>query len=489
MKSYIYLAVFFITVFFTGSVSSDQSFSDYVQQQFGEFKKFKEERDKEFTEFLKNQWKEFNAFKGIEPDLVPKPDKIPQTEPQPPKDIPDSPKVTKKKIPAPIAPEPVKKIKPSEPIAEPSKTAKSSEINFDFFGTIINITFDKNISAVFGTTVTNDKISEYWKKLSTTDYTPFINQIKNIREKLELHDWGIYLLTRDISTNIHKDKNSAKLLQWFILSKLDYDTKIGFKNNKIYILLPSQYTLYGITYFTIDGTRYYAVDALFNRNTVKSLKTYEGKYEGADKFAFFRAENPKFENYTAAKTVSFNYLGEKYSFNLRYNQNYVGYYKFFPQTVLTAYLVSPPSTDFQTAIVESLNSAIQEKNEVEAVNIILSFVQKAFEYKTDTEHFGFEKYLTPEETVFYPYSDCEDRSLLFAYIVKNILGLDVILLDYPGHVAAAVNFTEDIKIKGDFVNYKGEKYYVADPTYINASVGMTMPLVKNENFEVISLIN
>jgi len=479
----------FLFILFAITALAEQSFEDYINKQFGEFQNFKEERDREFTEFLQKQWKEFNAFKGIDPDPVPKPDKIPQAEPQPPKIVPDSPKVTKKEIPTPPEPKPVEKIKPAEPVAEPSKATETSEISLDFFGTKLNLNFDKNLSGTFGTTVTNENISQYWKKLSTADYNPLINQISNIRKKLQLHDWGIYLLTRDISKNIHKDKNSATLLQWYILSKLGYDTKIGFKNNKIYLLLPSQYTLYGVTYFTIEGTRYYAVDTLFNRNTVKSLKTYEGKYEGADKFAFFRTENPKFGNYSTDKTVSFNYSGEKYSFKLRYNKNYIGYYKFFPQTVLNAYLVSPPSTGFQNAVVESLSRVIQGKNEIEAVNIILNFVQKAFEYKTDMDQFGFEKYLTPEETVFYPYSDCEDRAMLFAYLVREILELDVILLDYPGHVATAVGFSKEVNLEGKSINYNGRRYYIADPTYINATLGMVMPLVKNKDFKVISLSN
>jgi len=481
--------VSFLLISFTIPAPAEQSFEDYVNKQFGEFQKFKEERDKEFTEFLKNQWKEFNALRGIDPDPVPKPDKIPQAEPQAPKDIPDSPKVTKKELPKPPKPEPVEKIKPVVPAEEPGETTETSNVNFDFFDTQLKIYFDKNISENFGTTVNNEKISEYWKKLSTADYKPLIKQLKDIRDNLKLHDWGVYLLTRDISNNIHKDKNSARLLQWYILSKLGYDTKIGFKNNKIYLLLPSQYTLYGITYFTIEGTRYYAVDALFNKNTVKSLKTYEGRYEGADKFAFFRAENPKFGNYSADRTVNFNYSGDKYSLNLKYNQNYIKYYKFFPQTVLNAYLVSPPSAGFQSAIVESLNSVIQGKNEVEAVNIILRFVQKAFDYKTDMDQFGFEKYLTPEETVFYPYSDCEDRAMLFAYLIRKILGLDVILLDYPGHVATAVSFSKEVNLEGKSINYDGKRYYIADPTYVNATVGMVMPLVKNKNFKVITLNN
>ena len=46
-----------------------------------------------------------------------------------------------------------------------------------------------------------------------------------------------------------------------------------------------------------------------------------------------------------------------------------------------------------------------------------------------------------DEPLFYPYSDCEDHSVLFAYLVRELPGLEVIGLDYPGHVATAVRFS------------------------------------------------
>jgi hypothetical protein len=74
---------------------------------------------------------------------------------------------------------------------------------------------------------------------------------------------------------------------------------------------------------------------------------------------------------------------------------------------------------------------------------------------------------------FYPLSDCEDRSILFAWLVRNLTGLDVVSLNYPGHVATAVAFKG--KVDGDSIVYKGKRYTVADPTYMNARSGMTMP--------------
>jgi len=42
-------------------------------------------------------------------------------------------------------------------------------------------------------------------------------------------------------------------------------------------------------------------------------------------------------------------------------------------------------------------------------------------------------------------------------------------------------------LPGDAVEYKGDRYLVCDPTYIGASVGMSMPAVKGQVPEVIEV--
>jgi hypothetical protein len=77
--------------------------------------------------------------------------------------------------------------------------------------------------------------------------------------------------------------------------------------------------------------------------------------------------------------------------------------------------------------------------------------------------------------------------VLFAYLVQSLMGLDVIGLNYPGHVATAVCFNEEVA--GDYFEVNGKRYVIADPTYINAPVGLTMPEYKNQQAEIIPLSN
>ena len=67
-------------------------------------------------------------------------------------------------------------------------------------------------------------------------------------------------------------------------------------------------------------------------------------------------------------------------------------------------------------------------------------MQTAFDYKTDGDQFGYEKPFFVDELFYYPYSDCEDRAVLYSYLVRTLMGLDVVLLEYPNHMATAVLF-------------------------------------------------
>ena len=69
--------------------------------------------------------------------------------------------------------------------------------------------------------------------------------------------------------------------------------------------------------------------------------------------------------------------------------------------------------------------------------------------------------------------------------MRDLLGLKVLLVYYPGHLATAVNFPS--QVAGDYISLRGEKYVICDPTYIGASVGATMPDMDNAAAKVILL--
>ena len=129
-----------------------------------------------------------------------------------------------------------------------------------------------------------------------------------------------------------------------------------------------------------------------------------------------------------------------------------------------------PEKGYQSAIVYQTGG----KSEAEAVGSLLNLVQTGLEYKFDKEVWGVEdRAFFAEETLFYPYCDCEDRAILLTRFVRDLLGLECVLIYYPGHMACAVHFSEPVD--GDYYTYGEKDFTVCDPTYIGAPIGRQMP--------------
>jgi hypothetical protein len=149
------------------------------------------------------------------------------------------------------------------------------------------------------------------------------------------------------------------------------------------------------------------------------------------------------------------------------------------------YANMPFEASVRENLLPALKKYIEGKSQKESVERLLNWVQTAFVYEYDDKVWGGDRAFFAEETLYYPYCDCEDRSILLSRLVRDLLGLKVILVYYPGHLAMAVHFTEDVK--GDYIELNKEHYVVCDPTYIGAPVGRTMPRMNNQTATVILL--
>jgi len=131
-------------------------------------------------------------------------------------------------------------------------------------------------------------------------------------------------------------------------------------------------------------------------------------------------------------------------------------------TKWTIYASTPISESVKKQLYPALRSKIAGKTETEAANILIGFVQTAFEYQLDEVVWGQDRPFFPEETLFYPFSDCEDRAALFSNLIRDLLGLDTVLLYYPGHLAMAVRFNS--KVEGKTLLIDGNEYTYCEPT-------------------------
>ncbi|TSA24300.1 MAG: hypothetical protein D4R67_12135, partial [Bacteroidetes bacterium] len=459
----------------------NEQFRAFAAQNEQEFNQYVEEIDREFSTYLKKAWEEFALFGAIKPDTTPKPKKLPVFEPAAQRLTPRE-LVFEPAVQQPVEIPPV----PNVPVVLKTdmEEVENESASIDFYGTTLSFDYDPGLSVKFPPSFSNQQIGDFWEQVSNIDYSSLVNQLLGAKSRMNLNDWGYYLLVNQLSGKISNSTNTSRLLAWYLLTKSGYKIRVAYAENKIYLLFPATNTIYGIKYFLIDNIKYYAPDFPFDR-----VATYEKDFPDATKIMDLNIYNAlNIGTHYADRSFKLTYENKPCSFTVKYNQNAIEFYKDYPLCELKVYFDAAVSPELKESLLLALQPHLENRSESAAVNFLLNFVQNGFEYKTDPEQFhGMEKFFFPEEDFYYPYSDCDDRAVLFAYLVRELLGLKVVGVEYPGHIATAVHFTNNVE--GDFIIWQNEKYVIADPTYIDAPVGMTMPGMINEKARIIELVN
>ena len=488
--------------------ASDRSeFEKWMNQETQSYQEYKDKRDKEFTSFLKSQWKEMQTYQGLVRDKSPKPVVMPvapqpvvepprpivKTVPRKPDDIrkPLFDKKPELKVPAvavvkvpPIQPPPPSIVIKPVPVVQLPK-GRMLEINF--YGHNLKFTYDPKLRQNLANKIDEKAMSSYWSELSKADYDSLLQQINAQHGPLNLNDWGYALLINKISKAINSSRsNEQALFTWFMLIKASYQARIAYDSRQVFLLLPSRQQLFGAPYFTFEKVRYYALGFDGEKQKPGRVFTYDGQYPGAThKMDMSLSSAINTARKQKNKDLSFKFNDKLYRIRAEYDDQTVAFLNTYPQMDIGMYFDAKVNQSTASPLLKQLKPLVEGKSEQEAVNLLLRFVQTSFKYKTDEVQFGIENYLFMEETLFYPYSDCEDRSIFFAWLVHNLLGLEVVGLDFPGHIAAAVNFNE--AVPGDAFRSNGKRYVVTDPTYVNANAGMTMPDYKNKKPNIIRI--
>lgn len=469
----------------------DSSFDTYRKSKESEFESFRKKINKEYAEMLEKSWKEFNAIAKVE---VPE-NKIKPVPPvtYPKKDIKNKPK------PKPIqfdsvvpVPKPTPQPQPVAPIEDVPQPVKpvSSKVTFSFFGTQGKVRFDDSMKQVLANT-DERSVSRAWKEMSTENYTNLIYDCLQIRKQKNLCDWAYLEMLHVLSEKIYgKGSNSATLLMAYIYCQSGYKMRIARDNNKkLYMLYASNHLIYDINYYTLNGVKFYPYGAQLNQLFISDIS-----FPNETKMSLIVSQEQKLSVKESSVKVRRSQRYPEVRTNMVTNLNLISFFNSYPTSMIGENLVTrwamyantPMSDRVKQQIYPSLKKAINGCSQLTAVNKLLNYVQTGFVYEYDDKVWGHDRAFFAEETLYYPYCDCEDRSILFTRLVRDLLGLNCILIYYPGHLASAVEFTEG-KVVGDYILLDNRKFVVADATYIGAPVGETMPKMDNKTAKVILL--
>jgi hypothetical protein len=470
-----------------------REFNQYKEQRRKEFEEYRRKRNEEFAEFMRKSWDSFNSKpvapkpkdETVPPVVVPKDDVIHIN--STPKPIP-----FEEIIPVPVPKPQPQPINPIEEVPITPVSPVQQSVAFTYFGTTDRVRYDKK-NGIHLNTVDENSVADAWLKLSEDKYTNLIHDCLEIRKNHKLCDWAYLIMLNDMAESIFgKGTNESVLLMAYVYCQSGYQIRLCIDGQKLILLVGSRHHIFGLPYFTIDGSNFYPFlrkgEDINERVQICSAsfpqeKTMSLLVPNAQEFAI---------NYKEQRTIKSDRYPNVCA-TVKINKNLMSFYNTYPTSMLdenimtrwAMYANTPLAKDVKEQLYPQLRPTINGKSQLDAVNILLNWVQTGFEYEYDDKVWGGDRAFFAEESLNYPYCDCEDRSILFTRLVRDLLGLKCVLVYYPDHLAAAVCFTESVN--GDYIQLNGQRYIVSDPTYIGAPVGITMPNMNNQTAKVILL--
>lgn len=455
-------------------------YEKFQKQARQEYDDFRDECNKTYAEFIKFAWSEHQKQPAIR-----RPISVAPIEPLPYEDtitIMDDQLPYDGIIPV---PQPNPQPKPVAPIHE-IDGADVDYFSFSFYGVKCRVRLSDSYRKMFKD-LSPESISDMWLWYSSGMFDNVIYDCLELRSRYRLCDYAYLCMLDKMATSFWGGKsNEASMLMAFVYCQSGYKMRLAIGDNSLVMLYASEHLIYDIPYFLDCNERYYPY--AFTGDYCKMCKA---GFDQEQPMSLIIDRPPMLgdESTSQRSFVSNKGINVKVSVN----KNLVEFYNSYPtsevddefMTRWAMYANTPLDSTARSYLYPSLKSQISGKSQLSQVELLLNFMHTAFKYERDNDVWGNDRAFFPDETLYYPSCDCEDRAILFSRIIRDILNLKTILVYYPNHLAVAVNFTDTVQ--GDHVVYAGEKYVVCDPTYINAPVGATMPGLDNSSAKVILL--
>ena len=453
-----------------------QQYDENRQKAEADYAAFRKKANEEYSAFMRKAWAQFDMQpaepKPKEPE-PPKPQPKPQTDVLPPT----------KPLPKPQKVVPPVKVSPPPMPALPQAPPETPTTRFSVYGTECFIHAQTNEISFKLTSISEKNCADIWNTLSQSDYDGLIHDCLDQRDRLHLGDWGYLNLLKSASERLlGKGTNEAVLLQMYLFVQSGYNARIAKQNDKLILLVPFKHKIYSYSYVVIDNNRYYALTSS-KQGKIAVCNVGFPKEQVADIVMLNLPTLTK--NSLPKRTFTAQRFGTMQA-SIDVNKSLIDFMNDYPVSdAWDCYVRTGLSEQVKSELYPVLKALLNGKSQRKAAMMLLDFVQTAFDYATDQEQFGYERPLFADESFYYPKNDCEDRSIVFSILVRDLLGLDVVLLEWPGHLGTAVNFTEEVE--GDYLTVDGKRYTVCDPTYIGAGPGETMPQFKEVSAKIIMI--
>ncbi len=350
---------------------------------------------------------------------------------------------------------------------------KSVEVKF--YSETVEIRYDVAMTSIpLDKEISEKSFKKFYYNIDNTQYIVLLGSLIHYKETHKLNDWLYYLLINRTTEAIMPEKNDTykTLFNWYLLHKSGYRAQLNYVADKVILSVYTVDEVYDIPVRDCINDTGFFVDITDPNKPQKDegefeLSSYKVDYFNINfsgkSFSFQMREIPILNNPEIVdKRLTFLHDNEEHNIDVKINKTLIYIMYGYPELTIREHANIPLSVHAKSSLLSALSKEVKVRNNYEAIRYLLSFTRSARKYKPDMQAYK-RKNLTfsAEETLYYEYSDCEDRSILFHYLVKELLGIDVVLVDYPDHATTAIELKPSL---GKPIIHKNKKYTICDPT-------------------------
>ena len=317
-------------------------------------------------------------------------------------------------------------------------------------------------------------------QMLNSPHSDLITQMRGFCADCNLCDWGRYLLAHAMSEAAYPASmsNEKIALQIFILTQMGFDARAALSGKQLVMLLPFDGTVYERGYIEIDGRRFYIFE--YHSTPDGYIPIVEQRDSTLRPLSIeigAGINTPRIVNIVLPRWSA--YLGEEISVPI--SPARIELMRSYPTTEKAPFHRAEIAQPLADTILTSLNRHIEGFSELSAAQFLLGLVQHGFDFTSDSDLFGRHKQMTIEESLFYGRNNCKDRTLIYSWLIGELLSLPNILIEYQvdpaiepiGHIACGVAFSSPVK--GTNILYRGRRFTLCDPSYVDAAIGQAMP--------------
>lgn len=369
---------------------------------------------------------------------------------------------------------------------------QNTPLAIDFYGDSIQIPHHNALLVSLQQPLSTKAIERFSADLKAVDIEPLLNNLMAYKKEKKLDDWLYYQLIRTAAEAISPKKDNYHrytLYKWFLLNQSGYSSFARLRNDTLLLYIQSEQLVYDIPYLMDNGKQYVCL----NYHDYWLVDFKEGSFEtvaasnqlNPQSFSYKISSLPNFkpENYEM-KQLHFEYKQSNYEFKVMVNKEVKKIFGNYPTVEYAVQFSVPLSNTTYQSLIPVLKKTVASMSQKNGIDYLMHLTRSSFAFENDAALYGKDKRFSPEQTLLYDYSDCEDRAAFFFYLVKEIYNLPMIVLSYPAHITVAVQFDKPLSKP---LVYKGNNYWVCEPTpqSKDLKIGQGVAALRKQAYEVV----